>query len=61
MNNSEKVQAALAILRKRWMETHGGLTHEQCRHPAMKIDDSNGASDQLRTQSKLDDFNVVNH
>ncbi|VBM56234.1 Uncharacterised protein [Burkholderia pseudomallei] len=34
MNNSEKVQAALAALRKRWIEMHDGKTAEERRHPA---------------------------
>ncbi|MFW2408045.1 MULTISPECIES: hypothetical protein [Burkholderia] len=40
MNNSEKVQAALAALRKRWMEIHGGKTPQECRPVALKAHDN---------------------
>ncbi|WP_124595724.1 hypothetical protein [Burkholderia stagnalis] len=48
MNNSEKVQAALAAIRKRWMETHGSKTPQECRLAALKAShDSNDEPDEL--------------
>lgn len=34
MNNSDKVQAALAALRRRWIERYGCAPCEKCRQPA---------------------------
>ncbi|KWH15139.1 hypothetical protein [Burkholderia multivorans] len=46
MNNKEKVQAALAAIRKLWMERHDGMTPQECRSAALKVgDDSNDEPD----------------
>lgn len=39
MTNSEKVQAAIAVIRKRWMEMHGGMTPQECRSALLTAGD----------------------
>lgn len=38
MNNKEKVRAALAAIRKRWMEAHDGKTPQEYRSAALPTD-----------------------
>lgn len=45
MNNKEKVQAALAAIRKRWMEAHDGKTPQEWRSAALPTVSDDGHDD----------------